>query len=57
VAVLEAMTVLVLWAHYTMDVFAAILAAAVAARVAVSGTPSFDRLLAGWRAYPWQAPV
>jgi membrane-associated phospholipid phosphatase len=57
VAVLEAMTVLVLRAHYTMDVFAAILAAAVAAHVAVSVAPSFDRLLAGWRAYPRQAPV
>ena len=56
VAVLEAMTVLVLRAHYTMDVFAAILAAAVAAHVAVSVAPSFDRLLAGWRAYGWQTP-
>jgi membrane-associated phospholipid phosphatase len=46
VAFIEALTVLVLRAHYTMDVFAAILAAAVAARVAVSVAPSFDRLLA-----------
>ncbi len=54
VAFIEAMTVLVLRAHYTMDVFAAILAAAIVARIAVSVAPSFDRLLAGWRAYRWQ---
>jgi len=56
VAGIEAMTVLVLRAHYTMDVFAAILAAAVAAHVAVSVAPSFVRVLAGWRAYAWQTP-
>jgi hypothetical protein len=47
VAVAEAMTVLTLRAHYTMDVFAAILAAVFTARVAVTLAPSVDRLLAG----------
>ncbi len=56
VAVIEAMTVLVLRAHYTRDVSAAILAAAVAAHVAASVAPAFDRVLADWRAYRWQTP-
>ena len=47
VALIEAITVLVLRAHYTMDVFTGILAAAWAASVAVSLAPSFDQLLAG----------
>lgn len=46
VAVVEAMTVLVLRAHYTMDVFTAILAAAWAASAAARWAPSCDRALA-----------
>lgn len=46
VAAIEALTVLVLRAHYTMDVFAAILAAVFTARIAASFAPSCDRLLA-----------
>lgn len=47
VAVLEAITVLALRAHYTMDVFAAILAAACASRLAVRWAPWCDRALGG----------
>ncbi|MFQ5658342.1 MAG: phosphatase PAP2-related protein [Candidatus Methylomirabilales bacterium] len=51
VAVIEATTVLVLRAHYTMDVFTAILAAALAGSAATRLAPAFDRLLAGRPAY------
>ncbi len=47
-AAIEAMTVLVLRAHYTMDVFTAILAAAWAANAALRLAPSCDRALARW---------
>ncbi len=47
VAVLEAITVLALRAHYTMDVFAAILAAACASRLAVRWAPWCERALGG----------
>ena len=46
IAVIEALTVLVLRAHYTMDVFTAILAAAWAADVASRWAPLCDRALA-----------
>lgn len=46
VAIIEAMTVLALRAHYTMDVFTAALAAAWAARLAVRWAPACDRVLA-----------
>jgi hypothetical protein len=46
IAVLEAATVLVLRAHYTMDVFAAVVAAVAASRAAERLAPVFDRLLA-----------
>lgn len=48
VAVTEALTVLVLRAHYTMDVFTAVLAAAWAAGVAARLAPSCDRALPRW---------
>lgn len=47
VAVLEAATVLALRAHYTMDVFAAVLAAACAAGLAARWGPHCDRALGG----------
>ena len=47
VAVIEATTVLVLRAHYTMDVFAAIVAALWAVSVADALAPGVDRTLAG----------
>jgi hypothetical protein len=46
VAVIEATTVLVLRAHYTMDVFAAIFTAIWAAAVAAAFAPYIDRALA-----------
>jgi hypothetical protein len=46
VAVIEVFTVLVLRAHYTMDVFAAILAAAWTASVAARLAPPCDQTLA-----------
>lgn len=46
VAVLEAVTVLALRAHYTMDVLTAALAAAWAARAAARWAPAWDRALA-----------
>ena len=46
IAIVEASTVLVLRAHYTMDVFAAIVTALLAASVADSLAPSVDRALA-----------
>jgi hypothetical protein len=49
VAVIEAATVLALRAHYTMDVFTAVLAAAWAANVAVRWAPACDRALARLR--------
>ena len=49
VAVIEATTVLALRAHYTMDVFTAVLAAAWAANVAVRWAPACDRALARLR--------
>jgi len=45
VATIEALTVLVLRAHYTMDVFAAILAAAWAANLAIRVAPFCDQVL------------
>lgn len=47
VAAIEATTVLVLRAHYTMDVFAAIFTALWAAAAAALLAPYFDRALAG----------
>jgi len=47
VAALEAATVLALRAHYTMDVFAAVLAAACAAGLAARWAPRCDRALGG----------
>ncbi|MGH7771148.1 MAG: phosphatase PAP2-related protein [Candidatus Binatia bacterium] len=47
-AAIEAMTVLVLRAHYTMDVFTAILAAAWAASAAAQLASPLDRALARW---------
>jgi len=47
VAVLEATAVLALRAHYTMDVFAAVLAAACASRLAARWAPWCDRALGG----------
>jgi hypothetical protein len=44
--VIEATTVLVLRAHYTMDVFAAIFTAIWAAAVAAAFAPYIDRALA-----------
>jgi hypothetical protein len=46
IAIVEASTVLVLRAHYTMDVFAAIVTALLAASAADSLAPSVDRALA-----------
>ena len=43
---MEALTVLVLRAHYTMDVLAAIVAALWAADVASAAAPAVDRALA-----------
>jgi hypothetical protein len=47
VAVLEATAVLALRAHYTMDVFAAVLAAACASGLAARWAPWCDRALGG----------
>jgi hypothetical protein len=47
VAVLEAGTVLVLRAHYTMDVFAATVTALWVWTVAAAVAPGLDRLIAG----------
>lgn len=47
VAVVEALTVLALRAHYTMDVFAAVIVAAWAAQVATKMAPACDAVLAG----------
>jgi len=46
IAIVEALTVLVLRAHYTMDVLAAIVAALWAADVASAAAPAVDRALA-----------
>jgi hypothetical protein len=48
IAIIEPLTVLVLRAHYTMDIFTAILAAAWAASVALRLAPSCDRALTRW---------
>ncbi|MGD0088448.1 MAG: phosphatase PAP2-related protein [Planctomycetota bacterium] len=45
IAVFEMLTVLALRAHYTMDVFAALMTALVAARVADRVSPALDRAL------------
>lgn len=47
VAAVEALTVLTLRAHYTMDVFTGIIAACWAASVAIRLAPACDRALAG----------
>jgi hypothetical protein len=52
IAVVEAATVLVLRAHYTMDVFAAVMTALVAASVADSLAPVGDRVVALLVAWP-----
>lgn len=49
IAAIEALTVLVLRAHYTMDVLTAILAAACAMKVAHQVAPACDRMLASGR--------
>ena len=47
IVLFEALTVLVLRAHYTMDVFAGILAALCVARVSEQVSPAIDRRLSG----------
>ncbi len=54
IAVIEAATVLILRAHYTMDVFAAAIAALYAAGIADTLAPALDHALARlMHAYGW----